>query len=150
MARAAPYGRAFRKGAPPKRAVRGLADVLATVREVRGIPVLVAMILLAGGASFFVGNSYQAQMPAFAADLGHGNPGTAYSVLLAADAAGALIAGVLLETRGGFFETKATSAIVARDVLERRALRLRVRAHVSDRRRVPLLRGLLRAVVRAA
>jgi MFS family permease len=56
------------------------------------------MIVLAGAASFFVGNSYQAQMPGFAQDLGHGDPGTAYSLLLAADAAGALIAGFLLES----------------------------------------------------
>ena len=40
------------------------------------------MIVLAGAASFFVGNSYQAQMPAFAHDLGHGDPGAAYSALL--------------------------------------------------------------------
>ena len=30
-------------------------------------------------------------MPSFAQDLGHGDPGTAYSMLLAADAAGALV-----------------------------------------------------------
>jgi MFS family permease len=58
------------------------------------------MVLLAGAASFFVGNSYQAQMPNFAHDLGHGDPGTAYSMLLAADAAGALTAGFLLESFG--------------------------------------------------
>ena len=38
------------------------------------------MMVLAGGASFFVGNSYQAQMPGFAHDLGHGDPGVAYTV----------------------------------------------------------------------
>jgi MFS family permease len=56
------------------------------------------MTVLVGAASFFVGNSYQAQMPNFAQDLGHGDPGTAYSMLLAADAAGALAAGIALET----------------------------------------------------
>ena len=44
--------------------------------------------MLAGAASFFVGNSYQAQMPGFAHDLGHGDPGVAYTLLLGADAAG--------------------------------------------------------------
>lgn len=98
----APYGRDRRREARPRRAVRGIGDIVDTTREVRGLPVLFAMVLLAGAASFFVGNSYQAQMPAFAADLGHGDPGAAYTVLLAADAAGALFAGVLLETGRGF------------------------------------------------
>jgi MFS family permease len=39
-------------------------------------------------------------MPGFAADLGHGDPGVSYSLLLAADAAGAMLAGVVLEARG--------------------------------------------------
>ncbi|MEO6420230.1 MAG: MFS transporter, partial [Polyangiaceae bacterium] len=108
----APYGRHFRKDrSPPKRAVRGLADIVQTIAEVRKIPVLATMIVLAGGASFFVGNSYQAQMPGFAVDLGHGDPGTAYSVLLAADAGGALLAGILLESRGGIFAMRPKSAL---------------------------------------
>jgi MFS family permease len=86
----APYGRVYRGDAPgPKRAVRGIADIVDTLRDVRGIPVLLTMVILAGAASFFVGNSYQAQMPVFATDLGHGDPGAAYTMLLAADAAGA-------------------------------------------------------------
>jgi MFS family permease len=109
----APYGRHFRGDRPPpKRAVRGLADIVQTAREVRGIPVLGAMIVLAGGASFWIGNSYQAQIPGFAHDLGHGDPGTAYSVLLAADATGALLAGILLESRGGIFAMRPVSAIL--------------------------------------
>jgi MFS family permease len=58
------------------------------------------MLLLAAGASWFVSNSYQAQMPAYAQDLGHGDPGLTYSLLLAADALGALCAGLLWEYRG--------------------------------------------------
>ncbi len=110
----APYGRAFRpQGAePPKRAVRGLADVVQTIRDVRGVPVLFPMILLAGAASFFIGSSYQAQMPSFATDLGHGDPGAAYSMLLGADAAGALCAGLLLESGRRFAEVRVSSAIV--------------------------------------
>lgn len=98
----APYGPHFRAAgaAPPRRAVRGLADIAQTLRDVAGQPVLVSMIALAGAASFFVGNSYQAQMPNFAQDLGHGDPGVAYSMLLAADAAGALVAGFVLESAG--------------------------------------------------
>jgi MFS family permease len=110
---AAPYGRHFRgERGGPKRAVRGLSDILQTVREVRLLPVLAPMMALAGAASFFVGNSYQAQMPGFAQDLGHGDPGTAYSALLAADATGALIAGILLEGRGGLFPIRPASAMM--------------------------------------
>jgi MFS family permease len=110
----APYGKHFRQGAVagPRTPVRGLADILETIRSVRTVPVLAVMILLAAAVSFFVGNSYQAQMPAFAADLGHGDPGTAYTMLLAADAAGALFAGVLLEARGGLLRTRPASAMI--------------------------------------
>jgi len=107
----APYGRHFRTGEGPKRAVRGLADIVETMRNVRGIPVLLAMIILAGGASFFVGNSYQAQMPRFASDLGHGDPGAAYTALLGADAAGALFGGLLLESGRAFMRTQMSSAL---------------------------------------
>jgi MFS family permease len=107
----APYGRHFRgEASGPKRAVRGLADILATARDIRGVPAIGAMVVLTGMASFFVGNSYQAQMPGFAHDLRHGNPGVAYSLLLGADALGALCAGFLLESRGGWLQTRASSA----------------------------------------
>jgi hypothetical protein len=58
------------------------------------------MVLLAGGASFFIGNAYQAQMPELAHDLGHLHADATYSLLLGADALGALIAAVALETKG--------------------------------------------------
>lgn len=108
----APYGRKFRAGGEgPKRAVRGIADIVDTIRDVRAVPVLGPMILLAGAASFFIGNSYQAQMPAFATDLGHGDPGAAYSMLLGADAAGALLAGFLLESGRRFATVRTSSAL---------------------------------------
>ena len=109
----APYGRAYRGVADgPKRAVRGLADVVQTIRDVRHLPVLGSMIVLAGAASFFVGNGYQPQMPRFAVDLGHGDPGLSYTMLLGADAAGALVAGLLLETGLRVAKVQASSAIV--------------------------------------
>jgi MFS family permease len=108
----APYGRHFRGNASgPKRAVRGFADIVQTVRDIRGVPAIGIMVLLAGAASCFVGNSYQAQMPGFAHDLGHGDPGVAYTSLLGADASGALIAGVLLESRGSLLVTSSRSAL---------------------------------------
>ncbi|MCC7041363.1 MAG: MFS transporter [Burkholderiales bacterium] len=105
----APYG-VRHPGQPPARAVRGLADIVQTMRDVAGHRILVPMILLAGGASFFVGNSYQAQMPEFAHDLGEDGVGVFYSMLLAADATGALVAGIALESRG-FLRTEARTAL---------------------------------------
>jgi MFS family permease len=97
----APYGPRFRKGVPtPARALRGFADVLETLRVVRSNPILLSMVLLAGGASFFIGNAYQAQMPELAHDLGHLHADATYSLLLGADALGALIAAIALETKG--------------------------------------------------
>jgi hypothetical protein len=109
----APYGRRFRGDrAPQRRAVRGLADIALTVREVRPIPVLATMIALAGSASFFLASGYQAQMPSFAQDLGHGDPGTAYATLLGADASGALVGGILLESSGGVFRRQPRTAMI--------------------------------------
>ncbi|MBS2024207.1 MAG: MFS transporter [Deltaproteobacteria bacterium] len=95
----------------PKRAVRGLEDIVRTIKDVRALPVVATMTLLAGCASFFVGNSYQAQMPGFAHDLGRAKADVTYSMLLAADAAGALIAGLLLETRGTLLAVEPRSAL---------------------------------------
>ena len=85
---------------PAPRPLRALADIIATLREISGNRVILAMILLAGGTSLLVGNAYQAQMPEFARDLGHAQADLSYSMLLGADAAGALAAGLLLESRG--------------------------------------------------
>ena len=85
---------------PAPRPLRALADIIATLREISGNRVILAMILLAGGTSLLVGNAYQAQMPEFARDLGHTHADLSYSMLLGADAAGALAAGLLLESRG--------------------------------------------------
>jgi MFS family permease len=97
----APYGPKFRAaGAAPPHAVRGLADILGTIRAISGERTIFSMILLSGTASLIVANAYQAQMPEFGRDLGHGDAGASYSALLAADAAGALTGGVVLESRG--------------------------------------------------
>jgi MFS family permease len=109
----APYGIKFRKAGldVPKRPVRGVQDLLSTASEVRALPNLATMIVLSGSASFLVGNSYHAQMPTFATDLGHGDPGAAYTALLGADAAGALLGGVLLESGLRVFEIRRATAI---------------------------------------
>jgi hypothetical protein len=110
----APYGPRFRQSkAAPVRAVRGFGDVLTTLRNIRGNPVILCMVLLSGLAAFFVGNAYQAQMPGFAQDLGHGNPGAAYFALLAADACGALVAAIVLESVGLLLPRARTALVLA-------------------------------------
>jgi MFS family permease len=94
-------------------AVRGLADIVETIRAIGTHRILTSMTLLAGLTSFMVGNAYNAQMPNFADDLGHGDPGVSYSALLAADAAGALLAGVALETWGRLKATPRTAVLLA-------------------------------------
>lgn len=95
-----------------KKSFRGLDDIWQTLLTVKSIPYLGAMILLSGAASFFVGNSYQAQMPGFATDLGNIAPGVAYSLLLGADAAGALLAGITLEAGLRFTRVSPMAAMV--------------------------------------
>jgi hypothetical protein len=95
----APYGPNMLQ-VPRPQGIRGFADIWQTMRVVRQNPILLSMTVLVGASAFFIGNAYQAQMPGFAFDLGLGRPDFTYSVLLAADAAGGLTAGVILESRG--------------------------------------------------
>ncbi|BBO11636.1 MFS transporter [Bradyrhizobium sp. TM102] len=94
-------------------AVRGLADIVLTIRAIGTQPTLTAMTWLAGLTSFMIGNAYHAQMPGFAGDLGHGDPGVSYSVLLAADAAGAVLAAIALESWGRLKGTPRTAIMLA-------------------------------------
>jgi len=76
-------------------------------------PVLLSMTVLVGAASFFVGNAYQAQMPELASDLHHGRPDFTYGLLLGADAAGGLLGGLILETRGWLRPEPRTAFVLA-------------------------------------
>ena len=107
----APYGPRFRKSSSIEREFKGVADLFFTLRSVAKNRVVVTMTLLGGGAALFIGNGYQPQMPAFAFDLGHGNPGLAYGALLSADALGALVAGIALESRG-LLEARPKTALI--------------------------------------
>lgn len=108
----APYGPKFQKDRPPPRPVRGFSDVVMTIEAIRHNRIITSMILLAGAAAFLVANGYQAQMPEFARDLGHGNAGVDYAMLLGADAAGALTAGFALEASGWLQPRLATPFIL--------------------------------------
>jgi len=95
----APYG--MRKSRAPAAQRRNwLAEIAAGVHVAAGNPTILSMMLLAAASSFFIGNAFQAQMPEYAHDLGTANADLSYSVLLAANAAGALLGGVILESRG--------------------------------------------------
>jgi MFS family permease len=109
----APYGPRNRQAKAGRRSAPGFAEIIATIRGVAGNAPIMTMTILGGAASFFVGNSYQAQMPGFAYDLGHGDPGMSYSMLLAADAAGALSAGFVLESRQLLVPAPRTACILA-------------------------------------
>jgi len=89
----------------------GLADVRRLLGEARADPRLFTMILLGGTTSFLVGNAFQAQMPEYAHHLGADEAGAWYSVLLAANAVGAIIGAVLLES-AAFVTLSARVAIV--------------------------------------
>jgi MFS family permease len=82
------------------RARIGILDSVRVLRAVRANHTLVSMIVLAGLGSFFVGASLQSSMPIFAHDLGAGQAGTAYGVLLFANGIGGVIGGILLEATG--------------------------------------------------
>jgi MFS family permease len=89
----------------------GLADIQRLLGEARADPRLLTMILLGGTTSFLVGNAFQAQMPEYAHHLGADEAGSWYSVLLAANAVGAIIGAVLLES-STFVTLSARAAIL--------------------------------------
>jgi MFS family permease len=107
----APYGP---QSAGPRQTAPGIfgyADIWLTMRVVARTPVLLAMTVLVGASAFFIGNAYQAQMPGFALDLGRVRADFSYSALLAADAAGGLAAGLILEA-GGLLPPKVRTAFI--------------------------------------
>ncbi|MEK9683107.1 MAG: MFS transporter [Rhodospirillaceae bacterium] len=110
----APYGPGFRKELKPaRRGLGGFGEAIKTIKAISGNSVIVSMTLLAATTSFIVGNAYQAFVPKFAIDLGAGDAGLLYGLLLSANAAGAVISGVVLETKDFLRNTPRTAYIVA-------------------------------------
>jgi MFS family permease len=94
----------LRGGIVPRPRVGALA-ALRVFREVSKDRVIVAMIVLAGLGSFFVGSAIQTAMPAIATSMngvgtGGASGGTAYGVLLFANGLGGVLGGLLLEGTG--------------------------------------------------
>jgi MFS family permease len=75
-----------------------LADTRRVLSEVRSEPRIIRMIVLAGATSLFVGTAFQAQMPEFAHHHGSEEADVWYSVLFGANAAGAVIGALLIES----------------------------------------------------
>ncbi len=101
-----------RRDAAGRRSARfGLTEIRRLLGQARSDPRLLTMIALGGTTSFLVGNAFQAQMPEYAHHLGADEAGAWYSVLLAANAVGAVIGAVLLES-STFVRLSARTAIV--------------------------------------
>ncbi len=96
---------------PARRGLGSFAEVMQTIRDLTGNHVVLTMTLLAGVTSLIVGNAFQAQMPKFALDFGHKDGTVLYSMLLAANAAGALTAGIVLES-GGFLRARVRTSFI--------------------------------------
>src|SRR3989442_11019706 len=108
---ASPYTGHLRDAEGKRRAPRfGLAEIPRLLTEARSDPRVIMMIVLGGTTSFLVGNAFQAQMPEYAHHLGADEAGAWYSVLLAANAVGAIIGAVLLES-APFIRLSARTAI---------------------------------------
>jgi MFS family permease len=110
-----PYTGHSREGAAPARRAISWRDAFQVLREVSGNRPIITMVALGGCVSFFVGSAFQATMPEFAHDLGTEQADFAYSALLGANAAGAVVGGFLLEGRGWLppnVRTAITSAIL--------------------------------------
>jgi MFS family permease len=101
-----PYTGHRGEGDEPRQAPRlRLTQARHLLAEVQGEGRILRMIVLAGATSLFVGSAFQAQMPEFAHQHGSDEADVWYSVLFGANAAGAVIGALLLESvtalRGG-------------------------------------------------
>src|SRR5579859_6974864 len=92
-----PYTGHVRDGGLSRSARISPLQALGVLREVAGQPVLISMVALGGLSSFLIGSGVQPQMPEFAVDLGIAQAGLGYGMLLSANAAGAVLGGVVLE-----------------------------------------------------
>ena len=93
-----PYTGHDREGLTARAATLGLAEARRILAEIRADRRVVTMIVLGGITSLFVGNAFQAQMPEYAHHLGGDESGVGYSILLGANALGAVVGAILLES----------------------------------------------------
>jgi hypothetical protein len=111
-----PYTGHRRHADRPRPAARGgLGDIVGVLGIARADARLMTMILLGAATSIFVGNAFQAQMPEYAQALGAGEAKVRYSILLAGNAAGAVLGAIFLETLN-LLRPSARTAIVCAGV----------------------------------
>lgn len=89
----------------------GLRQAGTTLRRVSGNKTLMSMVIIGGLGSFFIGSSVQAAMPSFAQQLGIGNAGAAYGLLLFATGVGGVVGGFVLEAAGGIRPSVAVAMV---------------------------------------
>jgi MFS family permease len=96
-----------------RRSGLGYREAFATLRAVSGHRPVIAMLALAATSSFFIGSGLQSQMPEFAHDLGttETSMALAYSALVAANAVGGVLGGLLLDGLG-LLQTRARTAVL--------------------------------------
>jgi MFS family permease len=87
-----------RDAAGPRTARVAPFEAIQILREATSQPVLISMVLISGVSSFLIGSGIQPQMPEFAIDLGMNQAGIGYGLLLAANSAGAVLGGIILES----------------------------------------------------
>jgi MFS family permease len=91
----------------------GLGANLEALTIARANRTIFVMIVLVGLTSLLVGNAHQAQLPEFAESFLEDDAGIAYTMLLLAGAAGAIVGGLLLETLPNAAPTPAKSVWMA-------------------------------------
>ena len=99
----------------PGRAARRVrwSEAFSVIRDVADNRPVVTMVVLGGAASLFIGNAFQAAMPEFAHDLGTTGADFTYSALLGANAAGAVVGGILLDATGWLLPTVRSAIVCA-------------------------------------
>jgi MFS family permease len=96
----------------PRRPSVGFGQLIGAVRELSGNRAILSIVAVAGVSSLLVGNAYVPQMPQFAEELGTDRSGLAYTALLAANAVGAVLGGLILEG-GNFLRPRVRTAVIA-------------------------------------
>jgi MFS family permease len=107
-----PYTGHSRDGKPARRALRW-RDAYDVIRDIADNRPILTMVALGGAASLFVGNAFQSNMPEFAHDLGTGKADFAYSALLAANAAGSVFGGFVLDGKAWLPPTVKSAIVCA-------------------------------------
>ena len=95
-----PYTGHLRDATGVRRPPMTFSDAFKVLREVADNPTLISMVALGGLSSLFIGAALGPQMPELAEGLGISEAGLVYGALLAANAAGAVFGGLVLESTG--------------------------------------------------